>query len=53
MGVKSFLAKEDFLVQIIQGQMLKLKVQARTVILFQDFTLSFATIVTWGGGDAV
>lgn len=53
MGVESFLGKENFLVQIIQGQMLKLKVQARKAILFQGFTLSFATIMTWGGGEAM
>lgn len=48
-----FLAKENFLVQIIQGQMLKLKVQTRKAILLQGFTLSFATVITLGEGQAV
>lgn len=51
--VDSFLAKENFLVLVNQGQIPKLKAQVREVILFQGFTLSFATIITWGGGEAV
>lgn len=53
MDLESFLAKENFPVLIIQGQILRLEVPAREVILFQGFTLSFATIITWEGGEAV
>lgn len=40
-GVESFLEKENFLVVIIQGQMLEVESTSQKVILFQGFILSF------------
>lgn len=38
-GVENFLAKENFLVVIIQGQMLEVESTSQKVILFQGFIL--------------
>lgn len=52
-GCREILEKENFLVVIIQGQMLEVESTSQKVILLQGFILSFSTIITWGRGESV